>query len=311
MPTAIFTRDLTKVYPLPARRGTRTAVDKLNLEVPEGQVFAFLGPNGAGKTTTIKMLLGFIRPTGGRAEIFGRDIGEYEARRDVGYLPEQPYFHKSLSPRETLALHAGLLGIGRKQRDEQIEAALHLTGLTDHHNVRISKLSKGLMQRVGIAQALIGSPRLLMLDEPTSGLDPIGRREMKDLILSLKGRTTVFLSSHLLSEVEAVADQVAILSKGNLVCVGHTNDIKKTGDTVCVCCQGMTELARIALARLGAQVSVEPSADEASGRDCAIIRVAADGVFSAIRILEEHELPLTSVAREQETLEDAFMRLAA
>jgi len=310
MPAAIFTEGLTKLYPLPGRRGKRTAVNALDLEVPEGQVFAFLGPNGAGKTTTIKTLLGFIRPTSGRAEIFGRDIADYQARRDVGYLPEQPYFHKFLSPRETLSLHARLLGLGRKLRDEQIEAALQLTGLTEHHNIRVSKLSKGLMQRVGIAQALIGSPRLLMLDEPTSGLDPIGRREMKDLILSLKGRTTVFLSSHLLSEVEAVADQVAIVSKGNLVCVGPPDDIKQTGDTVCICCEGMTDAARSDLTSVGAQVSTAES-DENNSRDQAEVRVDIDCVFVAIHILEQHGLTLASLSREQETLEDAFLRLAA
>jgi ABC-2 type transport system ATP-binding protein len=233
MEIAVRTSGLTKAYSLPGKRGKRIAVNDLSLEVPEGQVFAFLGPNGAGKTTTIKMLLGFTRPTSGSAQLFGRDVSLPEARSNVGYLPEQPYFHKFLSPNEVLSLHAGLIGLSRSYAKQQIAAALTTAGLDEHKQVRISKLSKGLMQRVGIAQALLGNPRLMIMDEPTSGLDPIGRREMKDLIASLKATgVTIFLSSHLLSEVEAVSDRVAILSKGNLVSIGSPDEIKQTGDSV-------------------------------------------------------------------------------
>jgi len=310
--TAIRTEHLTKVYPLPGRRGLRAAVNDLTLEAPEGEVFAFLGPNGAGKTTTIKLLMGFIRPTTGRAEILGRDVSSLEARRGVGYLPEQPYFHRFLSPCETLLLHARLLGLGREQRDAQVESAIRMTGLEECRNTRISKLSKGLTQRVGLAQALIGDPRLLILDEPTSGLDPIGRREMKDLIISLKNRgVTVFLSSHLLSEVEAVSDQVAILSRGNLVCVGAPDEIKRASDAMTICCERITEPAAQQLLSLGAKVRVEKTSAEDGGRARVTLSVAADRVFDTIRVLEANDLPLLSVVSEQETLEDAFLRLAA
>jgi len=306
MEIAVRTSALTKVYPLPGRRGSRIAVNDLSLEVPEGQVFAFLGPNGAGKTTTIKMLLGFTRPTRGSAELFGCDVSTPEARLQVGYLPEQPYFHKFLSPNEALSLHAGLLGLGRKEAKEQISRALTAAGLDEHRQVRISKLSKGLMQRVGIAQALLGNPRLMILDEPTSGLDPIGRREMKDLIMSLKNTgVTIFLSSHLLSEVEAVSDRVAILSKGTLVSIGSPDEIKQTGDTVRICCDGMTDAALGGLSGLGADIDVRPDADRVT------IEVASKDVFNAIRLLEAHDLRLVSVTPRQETLEDAFVRLAA
>jgi ABC-2 type transport system ATP-binding protein len=306
--TAIHIHGMTKIYPLPRRQGVRVAVNDLTLEVPEGQVFAFLGPNGAGKTTTIKMLLGFTRPTRGSAEIFGRDVSDPDVRRSIGYLPEQPYFHRFLSPRETLSLHAGLLGLGRTERQEEIDHALSATGLVEHQHVRLSKLSKGLAQRVGIAQAMLGHPRLLVLDEPTSGLDPIGRREMKSLIVTLKNAgSTVFLSSHLLSEVEAVADQVAILSRGVLVSVGAPEDIKRTGDIVRITCAEIPDTARADLIQLGAEIS-----SEAGPRDVrTIIRVSSEHVFTAIHTLEVHNIQLLSVAPDQETLEDAFMRLAA
>ncbi|MDO8588708.1 MAG: ABC transporter ATP-binding protein [Armatimonadota bacterium] len=312
MGTAIQTSGLTKVYALPGRRGSHAVVDGLTLEVPEGQVFAFLGPNGAGKTTTIKMLLGFIRPTRGSAELFGRDVSQPEARQQVGYLPEQPYFHKFLSPREALSLHAALLGLGRRERKQQIDNALAAVGLLERQQVRISKLSKGLMQRVGIGQALLGDPRLLILDEPTSGLDPIGRREMKSLITSLKaaGRT-IFLSSHLLSEVEAVCDQVAILSRGVLVCSGSPDEIKRSGDNLTVRCAGISNAALEELSSIGIEVGAESAEDEGGRRERTLLRVASGQVFNALRVLEAHDAQLLSVTPEQETLEDAFMRLAA
>lgn len=306
MEIAVRTSGLTKVYSLPGKRGKRIAVNDLSLEVPEGQVFAFLGPNGAGKTTTIKMLLGFTRPTSGSAQLFGVDASVPEARSQVGYLPEQPYFHKFLSPNEVLSLHAGLIGLSRAEAKKQIAAALTTAGLDEHKQVRISKLSKGLMQRVGIAQALLGNPRLMIMDEPTSGLDPIGRREMKDLIASLKSTgVTIFLSSHLLSEVEAVSDCVAILSKGNLVCIGSPDEIKQTGDSVRICCDGMTEAAMCELSSIGTEVNTSVEGAKAT------IEVASGDIFKTIRLLESHDLRLVSVTPQQETLEDAFVRLAA
>jgi ABC-2 type transport system ATP-binding protein len=302
---AISTDNITKTYPLPGKRGKRTAVDGLTLQVPEGQVFAFLGPNGAGKTTTIKMLLGFIRPTSGSAAIFGQDVSIPDVRRDVGYLPEQPYFHKFLTPRETLSLHAALLGLGRRESKEQIDHAISIAGLAEHGNVRVSKLSKGLMQRVGIAQALLGNPKLLILDEPTSGLDPIGRHEMKDLIASLKNTgVTIFLSSHLLSEVEAVCDTVAILSKGKLVCLGRPDEIKHRTDSMRICCEGVTDEAIERLSTIG-ECALEEGADRA------VVRVDTSKVFDALKAVEAYNMTLISVAPQQETLEDVFMRLAA
>ena len=312
MSAVIRTEELTKVYSLPGRGQKRIAVDNLTIQVVEGQVFAFLGPNGAGKTTTIKLLLGFIRPTRGRAEIFGCDVARHEVRRHVGYLPEQPYFHKFLSPRETLSLHASLLGLGKKERLERIEYALSAVGLEEYERIRVSKLSKGLMQRVGIAQALVGNPRLLILDEPTSGLDPIGRREMKDLIATLKATgVTIFLSSHLLSEVEEVSDRVAILSRGTLVCEGSPDEIKQSRDVMNIRCAGMTDAARQDLSRLGAEVAADGSTRMVEAREQVAFQVASDRVFDAIKVLEAHNLPLLSVTPQQETLEDAFLRLAA
>ncbi|MCL4498725.1 MAG: ABC transporter ATP-binding protein, partial [Chloroflexi bacterium] len=177
--------NLTKTYNL-GRKRTKTAIDSLSIEVPEGIIFGFLGPNGAGKTTTIKVILDFLRPTNGRAAIFGRPTSEPSARQLVGYLPEQPYFHKFLRPVEVLSMHAAMTGIDRREIKNRSLSALERAGIAEYADTPIAKLSKGLTQRVGIAQAFVGDPKLLILDEPASGLDPIGRRHMRDLLVELK-----------------------------------------------------------------------------------------------------------------------------
>jgi ABC-2 type transport system ATP-binding protein len=191
-----------------------------------GEVFGFLGPNGAGKTTTVKILLGLVHATRGEARIFGQPAGHPEARRRIGYLPENFRFHDWLTGAGLLDVHGRLAGLSAKERRERIPEVLEMVGLTGRGNDKIRAYSKGMTQRIGLAQALIHNPDLILLDEPTSALDPVGRHEVRDLIRSLAARgMTVFLNSHLLSEVEMVCDRVAIVDRGRVVRSGQLQDL--------------------------------------------------------------------------------------
>jgi ABC-2 type transport system ATP-binding protein len=198
--------------------GAKTAVRDLTLAVPKGEVFGFLGPNGAGKTTSIKMLLGLVRPTSGGGRLLGQPIGTTRARARVGYLPEHFAFHEWLRGRELLRFHGRLLGLGGERLEAGIEALLRRVELLDAADRCLQEYSKGMRQRIGLAQALLGEPELVFLDEPTSGLDPLGRLLVRDVIRELRARgTTVFLNSHLLSEVEVTCDRVAFVKNGSVV----------------------------------------------------------------------------------------------
>ena len=198
--------------------GPKIAVRDLTLSVPRGEVFGFLGPNGAGKTTSVKMLLGLVRPTSGSARLLGSPIGRPQARARVGYLPEHFAFHEWLRGRELLRFHGRLLGLPRRALDPAIEALLARVDLLDAGERCLREYSKGMKQRIGLVQALLGAPELVFLDEPTSGLDPLGRLLVRDVIRELKARgTTVFLNSHLLSEVEVTCDRVAFVKDGRVV----------------------------------------------------------------------------------------------
>lgn len=299
---AIRCRAVTHVFKLPGN-ARRVAVDNLDLEVPAGGVFGFLGANGAGKTTTIKMILGFLRPTSGKLEVFGESCSDFRTRRHVGYLPEQPYFHPFLSPMEVLAMHAELIGIPRRGRSLLIDEAIEMTGLQQNRKLPLQKLSKGNQQRVGIAQALLGSPSLLVLDEPTSGLDPVARHEMREIIARVRadGRT-VFLSSHVLSEIDTLCDMVGILKQGKLVACGTPDEIKVGGETVRVVTPFLTPTAERALGSLGVEWELGQ-----------VVTIDADAgsLYSVLDVLKAEGLRLTSVSPSSETLEAAFLRLAA
>ena len=300
---AIQTLQLSKVYKISGDQ-RRTAVDALDLTVQPGEIFGFLGPNGAGKTTTIKMILGFIKPTGGDARLFGLPIDDPESRGQVGYLPEQPYFYKFMTPREIVSTHAALAGVPRRQRKSHVDEIIHMVGLQELARTPVSKVSKGQMQRVGIAQALVGDPKLLILDEPASGLDPLGRYQMRDLLIRQKeqGRT-VFLSSHLLSEIETVCDRVAVLSHGKLVAVGSPDEIKQGEDRVSVVTTELPVAIEAALINLGSTVGYS------DGRTT--ISIDGDCVYELIDVLRQSGLPLLGVTPNRESLEQAFLRLAA
>ena len=214
-------------YPSRDLRGkSKLAVDGLNLSVRQGEVFGFLGPNGAGKTTTMNVLLGFVNATSGSASIFGVDVREPIARQRIGYLPELTYYYKFLNTEELLRFYAKIFRIPRNEREDRINTVLNLVGLEGARKRLIKTYSKGMQQRVGLAQALINNPELLILDEPTSGLDPLGRMKVREIIQRFKERgKTVFFSSHELGEVETVCDRVAILHEGRLREEGKVDEL--------------------------------------------------------------------------------------
>jgi len=202
------------------------ALDGLSLSVDRGDVFGFLGPNGAGKTTTLKILVNLIRPTSGTARILGEPPDSVMMRRRIGYLPEQPYFYEYLTAEEFLAYVGRLFGMRRPQLHDRVRTLLDCVGLADAARIQLRKFSKGMIQRIGIAQAIINQPEIVFLDEPMSGLDPLGRRDVRQVVVGLKSQgVTVFFSSHILPDVEALCDRVAILNKGRLHQVGALHDI--------------------------------------------------------------------------------------
>ncbi len=218
---AIRTEALTKHYTVGFwRPRPYVALDALNLEVGRGEVFGFLGPNGAGKTTTLKLLMQLTFPTSGRAEILGRPAGDVTVKRRIGYLPENPYFYDHLTAEELLEYFAALFGLAPGERRQRVSLLLDQVGIAGERRMQLRKFSKGMLQRVGIAQALINEPEVVFFDEPMSGLDPLGRREIRELILRLRDRgCTVFFSSHVLTDAEALCSRVAILAGGRLVAV--------------------------------------------------------------------------------------------
>jgi ABC-2 type transport system ATP-binding protein len=227
VPLAIETIDLTKDYSVGFwRQRSRRALNRLSLQMEAGEVFGFLGPNGAGKTTTLKLLLQLVFPTSGEARILGRPPGDLVAKRRLGYLPENPYFYDYLTAEELLTYFGALLGLGAADRRQRVSRLLDEVGLGSERRLQLRKFSKGMLQRVGIAQALLNEPDLVILDEPMSGLDPLGRRDVRALILRLRDRgCSVFFSSHVLSDAETLCSRVAILAKGQLVASGKLSDM--------------------------------------------------------------------------------------
>jgi ABC-2 type transport system ATP-binding protein len=224
---AIEIDGLTKDYALGFwRKRMRRSLDDLSLRVEDGEIFGFLGPNGAGKTTTLKLLMGLIFPTGGTARIRGKSIDDVDMHREIGFLPEQPYFYDYLTARELLDYYARFFGFAAADRRERVARFLERVGLTAAADIQLRKFSKGMLQRAGIAQAILHDPKVVFLDEPMSGLDPIGRREVRDIILDLKNQgCTVFFSTHILSDAEMLCDRVAVLVDGKLQGVGAPGEI--------------------------------------------------------------------------------------
>jgi ABC-2 type transport system ATP-binding protein len=289
---AIETLDLRKEY------GRKVALHDLSLRVEAGEVFGFLGPNGAGKTTTVKILLGLVRPTGGEARIFGHPTGDLEARRRIGYLPENFRFHDWMTGQALLDFHGRLAGLSAAERRRRVPEVLERVGLAGRGGDRIRAYSKGMTQRIGLAQAILARPSLVLLDEPTSALDPLGRRDVRDLIRSLKAEgMTVFLNSHLLGEVEMVCDRVAIVDHGRVVRAGRLADLVAGQPELRVALERVDDALLAVLRRFGQVVSCEAGAVVLAVEDVAVAPeltaalVAAGGRLHALvpshRSLEE------------------------
>ena len=223
---AVEIRDLVKEFKTSFRRRPLRAVDGVSIRIMPGEVYGLIGPNGSGKSTTMKALLGLVAPSSGQCSIFGRDSLKVDSRDEVGFLPENPYFYKHLSGAETLRFYGKLCGIRGRAWEDRIGELLALVDLEDARDRRLGGYSKGMLQRIGLAQALVQEPRLVILDEPTAGVDPLGSRQIRDLILKLRERgITVFLCSHLLEQVQEVCDHVGIIFRGKLVREGKLDDL--------------------------------------------------------------------------------------
>jgi ABC-2 type transport system ATP-binding protein len=293
---------LTKDYPVGFwRKRMRRSLDSLTLSVEEGEIFGFLGPNGAGKTTTLKLLMGLIFPTAGTARIRGYSIDDVRMHRDIGYLPEQPYFYDYLTARELLDYYARFSNYSAAERRERVERFLDRVGLASAGNVQLRKYSKGMLQRAGIAQAILHDPKVIFLDEPMSGLDPVGRREVRDIIVDLKkqGRT-VFFSTHILSDAEMLCDRVGVLSGGKLQGVGAPRDI--------------VSIEVSAMEILFEERENRPLPRELMEKATAIggryrMEVAEAGLYPVLAQLESCDARILSVSPVRPTLEDYFLRL--
>ena len=273
---AVQVKSLVKDFKGSFGQGWIRAVDKVSFEIAPGEVYGLIGPNGSGKSTTMKALLGLVSPTEGSCAIFGRDSSKVDSRQDVGFLPENPYFYKHLTGEETVRFYGKLCGMKGKALHDRTRELLELVDLESARSRRLGGYSKGMLQRIGLAQALVQDPRLLILDEPTAGVDPIGSRQIRDLIFKLKDRGfTVFLCSHLLEQVQEVCDRVGIIHKGSLVREGTLEDL--------IAIEDQTEI---------------------------ILRNATPGLLDKIRELTQREkdVELLRTGNPRTTLERLFLR---
>ena len=257
-PPAVEIRNLVKDFKTSFRRVPLRAVDGVSIRIMPGEVYGLIGPNGSGKSTTMKALLGLVAPTAGQCAIFGKDSLKVDSRNDVGFLPENPYFYKHLSGAETLRFYGKLCGLGGRTLKDRVDELLALVDLTGARDRRLGGYSKGMLQRIGLAQALIQEPRLVILDEPTAGVDPVGSRQIRDLILKLRERgITVFLCSHLLEQVQEVCDHVGIIFQGRMIREGRLDDLIAIEDQTEIVLRDATpEL----IARIAALIESTPGA---------------------------------------------------
>jgi ABC-2 type transport system ATP-binding protein len=281
------------------------AVKDISFQVDRGDIFGFLGPNGAGKTTTIKILTGLISPTGGRAELFGEVVPNRRARARIGFLPENPYVYPYLTPAEFVVLCGRLSGLGARAARSRAQQVLEQVGVAYAADRPVRRLSKGMLQRTGLAAALVADPELLILDEPMSGLDPVGRKEVRDLIVEERRRgRTIFFSTHILNDVESLCDRVAILRKGEVVVSGRINELLRRD-------------ARRSEITLGGAYQLLKDSLVAEGKTCreagGLLLVSVEGESHQTEVLRralEAGLSVVQVAPRHETLEDLFLREA-
>ena len=308
MPSAaIEIENLTKDYPFGfLHLKKKRSLEGLTMQVEDGEVFGFLGPNGAGKSTTIKLLVGLIFPDAGVARILGRPITDIEMHRDIGYLPEQPYFYDYLTAAEVLDYFARFHDLTAAARKERVARMLKKVGLETAGKIQLRKYSKGMLQRVGLAQAILHEPKVVILDEPMSGLDPIGRREVRDIILELKreGRTVLF-STHILSDAEMLCDRVGVIVGGKLRGTGAP------GEIVGMKAQGMEILFELPAGGANAAATSAIIAKAAKTGDRYRMQVAEEELYAAAEQLRAAGATILSVAQVKASLEEYFMHLIA
>lgn len=292
---AIDTHELRKVF------GEQAAVKGLTLQVKQGEVFGFLGPNGAGKTTSIKMLLSLVAPTSGMASLLGSPIGERDVLRWVGFLPEHFRFPDWLTALEFMELHSQLYGMSSRASKNRIEELLERVGLSDFRDKFLRTFSKGMLQRIGLAQALLNKPRLVFLDEPTSGLDPVGRRLVRDIIHELRAQgTCVFLNSHLLSEIEVTCDRVAFIRHGEVIRVLELAALNSGQVIVSIRARGLSPEATTGLARWGTNLSV-------NGESMTITLPSESSLPEITRYLVSHGAEVYGITPQRASLEEIFI----
>lgn len=294
---AIETFNLKKTF------GGKAAVNNLTLQVEQGEVFGFLGPNGAGKTTSVKMLLGLISPNGGEGRLLGSPLGDYRTRARLGFLPEHFRFHDWLTAREFLKLHADLYQMPFRESRQRIAELLDLVGLTSHAAKKLRQFSKGMLQRIGLAQALLNRPDLVILDEPTSGLDPVGRRLVRDIIGDLRRKgTTVFLNSHFLSEVEVTCDRVAFIKHGEVLQITALKTILDSNLSVEIHAKQITAQAVAGLSQWSKNVR---HADE----KILMTIHSEDDLPEINRFLVENQVAVYAIHPQHLSLEDLFINV--
>jgi ABC-2 type transport system ATP-binding protein len=293
---AIHTIELAKTF------GSTIALAGLTMTVPRGEVFGFLGPNGAGKTTAVKLLVGLSSPTSGDAWVLGEVAGDREMRRRIGYLPELFRYQDWMSAREVLALHCELMRMPRGRRGAEIDGALELVGLQERARDRVRTFSKGMQQRLGLGVALLGTPELVFLDEPTSALDPVGRHDVREIIRHLKRRgTSVFLNSHLLSEVEQICDRVAVIDRGRVIASGTIDELRGAQHAIRLRLAGLSPQGRMELNRFGS-VDIEEEWYTVRG-------IEPDEVPELVAALVATGARVYAVEPRLQTLEDRFLEL--
>lgn len=301
---AIRTENLRKEFYLGIRRKRHVALESLTLQVEPGEVYGFLGPNGSGKTTTMKILTGLCAPTAGHAWVLGKPVGTVAVKEEIGFLPEHPYFYDYLTAHEFLKFYGSLFRKSGRSLGHRIDELLELVGLTDQRTTRLRYFSKGMLQRIGIAQALINDPRLVLLDEPMSGLDPVGRRAVRDIILQLKEEgKTVFFSSHILPDVEMICDRVAILKDGRLLAMGPVRELIGAASIQSV------EVAFDGVNSEGVDAIMKVTDDVRVKQDYVLVTVKdVEGVDALLRLGIAWGWKLESVTPHRASLEDIFLR---
>lgn len=298
---AIRVADARKSYRRSPFGKKRAVVDGVSISVMQGTIHGLLGPNGAGKTTTLKMLLGLVRPDGGAFQVLGEDSTAPRGRRSLGFLPEQPYFPAHLTALQAMRFYGRLAGVPAAERDARGLELLATVGLEGFEHVELAKFSRGMLQRVGIAQAIVARPAVVVLDEPVSGLDPVGQRDMRNLMTGLREQgTTVLLSSHQLSEVEAICDRVSILAGGKVAAEGHIDDLLDV--------DGQTSVRVRGLSTLPAEV-VAMATDVALSGGHHVFSIPDSQVRRVVDLIDERGGAIESILPKRSSLEDYFARL--